>query len=437
MTWLLSPDAHRGRRDQAIGLLLLFSFATLPMLEVRATKTVAISDLPLAAAAVLALVGGPLGRSPRELLSRPLLVGIGLMAAGGALGLIAADAPFDSAVLLGRLLGAATVSLVVISWWDPPAAAVRCLLGAFTVGAAVSAQLGVLGAGVPVSSTEPWRDGIERATGLTGNANHLGAISAIGFGLALGLCVTAPPRSAKARAGWLVAAAVLAGGVVWSGSRSGLIGVIGGGSVIVLYLLRQGRWRPVAAVAAAGAAIFLVAAIGIVRLPVVDRLLLRTDTVASTYAVESTDRRLDLARERLERAGPGSLLWGSGMENSLRAGGHSGYLEIWVGTGLLGITGWITVCAVTIAPVVRRAWRRRPLTGADAVVLAAGAGFLAHLASTLFLEHIWDRYIWLLVAVVAVIRHARSSSGTGDQAGPAGAGGDATTSAHPDPGPAP
>jgi hypothetical protein len=165
-------------------------------------------------------------------------------------------------------------------------------------------------------------------------------------------------------------------------------------------------------IAAAGAMIVLALGVaGVVRVPALDRLLLRTDTPQSTYSVQSTEQRFDLVRGRLDRAGSGSLLWGSGMENAFSTGGHSGYLEIWLGTGLVGFAGWITVCATTLAPVGRAAWRRA-LGLRSTVLVAVGAGFIAHLGSTFFLEHIWDRYIWLLVALVVVLRHPQEDEET-------------------------
>ena len=390
----LTTIASRGTRDRLLTVLLMATFALLPLFELRVTKTVAASDVTLALAALICLVGAPLGRSPRSLVPPSLLLGLGLLTVGGLFALLFADAPLDSGVLLGRVLVAAGVSLFVLLWWDPPATAVHLLLGAFVAGATVSAGLGALSSTVLIDVTERWRDTIDRATGLTGNANHLGAVTAIGICLALGLAATTKRRVEVV--GWLVAAAVLGAGLLWSGSRSGLVGVVFGMAVIGWRLWTERRRTPVLVV--------LLAVVGIVRIPAIDRLLLRTDTVASTYSVESTEVRFELARQRLEDAGPASLLVGSGMENRFTTGGHSGHLEIWVGTGLLGFAGWLVVCASTLAPVATLARRPRPLDGRAAALLVVGAGFTAHMATTLFLEHIWDRYIWLLVALVVVLR---------------------------------
>lgn len=415
MTWLLGT-APRDRRDLAVGLLMLVAFATLPLINVRVAKTVAVSDVPLAAAAAVALLGGPLGRDPRRLLRRPLVVGLALLAAGGCVALAFAAQPLSSGVLLGRVLAAAAVSLVVLLWWDPPTPVVRRLLVAFLVGACLSAALGVLGAvWTTTTATGGFRDVIDRATGLTGNANHLGAVSAIAFGIALALAATSRRLPAALALG---AAAINVAGVLWSGSRSGLVGLVGGAALVVVSLAAQRRWRPLVVTGGAGLAVFLLALSGLVRVPALDRLLLRTDTRPSTYAVESTDVRLDLARDRLADPGPHSLLVGSGMLNRFSTGGHSGYLEIWVGTGLVGFAGWLTVCATTLAPVGRLARRRGPPSPRQAALLAVGCGFVAHLSSTLFLEHIWDRYIWLLIALVAVLREDEPAAAAAPEPSP-------------------
>lgn len=400
---LPSPPRTRGRRDGLVTVLLLVTFALLPLLEVRLTKTVAASDVTLVLAALACLVGGPMGRRPTDVVPRALVVGIGLVGLGGAFALLFADAPLDSGVLLGRLLVAAGISLFVVLWWDPPAQTVRWLLGAFVAGATLSAGLGAASATVLLDVTDSWRDVIDRSTGLTGNANHLGAVSAIGICLALGLAATTHARSRAVV--WLATAAVMGAGLMWSGSRSGLVGVAFGAAVIAWRLWTERRRAPVLLVVGTFTLVLLLAVAGVVRIPTVDRLLLRTDTVASTYSVESAEVRLELAQERLDGAGSQSLLVGAGMENRSTTGGHSGHLEIWVGLGLLGFAGWVVVCVSTLVPVgavARRPGRR--LGPRDAALLIVGSGFVAHLGTTIFLEHIWDRYIWLLVALVALLR---------------------------------
>ena len=405
MTALL--PAARGRADAAVTTLLVAAFGLLPLLSVRLTKTVAFSDVALVLAALLLLVHGPMGRAPLRTVPRWLVVGVVLLAIGGVVALLFAPLPLDSAVLLGRLLVAAGLACFLLLWWDPPAASARLVLTSYVVGATLSAALGALSATLLLDATDRWRDVIDRSTGLTGNANHLGAVTAIGICLALGLAATT--RRRPVAAALLVAVAIMGAAVLWSGSRSALVGVLTGAAVVGARLWVERRRTPLLVVAGAATLVLLLGVVGVVRIPAVDRLLLRTDTTASTYSVESTEVRWELARARVESAGASSLIVGSGMENRDTEGGHSGHLEIWVGTGLLGLSGWVVVCVGTLAVVVRSIRRRGRLTAADAVVITAGAGFAAHLGSTLFLEHIWDRYIWMLVALVVLLRPADAS----------------------------
>lgn len=402
----LSADA-RSSADTAVTALLVSAFAFLPLLEVRLTKTVAVADVGLAAAAVVLLVAGPMGRAPRAVLPPWIVAGLAMVAAGGLFALLFAPHPADSGVLLSRLLVAAALSLFVLLWWDPPARRARWLVGAYVMGATVSAGLGALSATVLEHSTEHWRDAIDRSTGLTGNANHLGAVTCIGMCLALGLAATS--RTPRMVAVWLGATAVMGAGVLWSGSRSALIGFAVGALVVLARLWVERRRTPIFVAAGACLVVFLLALFGVVRIPAIDRLLLRTDTTASTYSVESTEARVELARERIDAAGADSLLVGAGMENRTSTGGHSGHLEIWVGTGLVGFAGWLVVCATTLSPVARAVRRGDALDERAALLVVVGAGFAAHVASTLFLEHIWDRYIWLLVALVVVLRPERAA----------------------------
>src|SRR5690606_22103447 len=136
---------------------------------------------------------------------------------------------------------------------------------------------------------------------------------------------------------------------------------------------------------------------------VIDRLLLRTDTAASQFAETSTDARFSLAQDRLDQAGDHALIVGDGMVNRSTTGPHSGHLEIWVGLGAIGLAGWLLVALSTVRPAFRLTWARRRLSGHDLVLYAVTLTFVAHMVLASFLEHIWTRYIWLLVGLSAVL----------------------------------
>jgi hypothetical protein len=235
----------------------------------------------------------------------------------------------------------------------------------------------------------------------------------------MALALAATGRRPRWQAVWSVCAVLQGAGLLWSGSRSALAGALAGAVVVAARLWVERRRTPLVVAGAAGALLLLLAVTGVIRVPALDRLLLRTDTTASTYSVASTEARFELAEERLENAGWDSLLVGAGMENRNTEGGHSGHLEVWVGTGLLGFAGWVVVTAGVLVVVARAVLRRGELTTQEVVVLVAGAGYAAHVASSVFLEHIWDRYIWLLVGLVVVVGSVRDGA-PAEQPEPAG-----------------
>lgn len=390
-----------GRRRRVVGALMVASFALMPIVGLRLTKTVSGADVPLALAAGLLLLWGPFGRSPRRLAPRMLRVGAVVLSAGAVASLVFAPNPVSSGVLHGRLLVTMVMCWVVVAWWDPDWREVRRLLQAFVTGAAVSAACGAFSAITLTSFSAAWRDvanGTDRATGLTGNPNHLGVYCALAVVMA---CVLAAHE--RRWIPYAVALVPLVAAMLWSGSRSGIVAVVAAMMFLAVHVVRMGKGRWVAA---AGGVVLLVFALGfasLVRVPVIDRVLLRTDTEQSQYSQVSTDARFSLARERLDEAGTDSLLVGNGMVNRSTTGPHSGHLEIWVGLGLLGFVGWLLIALSTIWPAFGLTWSRRRLEGRPLVLYAVALTFVAHMVLASFLEHIWTRYIWLLVGLSAVL----------------------------------
>lgn len=396
-----SWPADPARRRRRVGQLMTLSFLLMPLVSVRVTKTVAGADVPLALAAGLVLLWGPFGRRPDRLVPKLLAAGACLLAAGSVVSLGFSGTPLDSAVLHGRLLVTMAMCWVTIAWWDPDWREVHRLLVAFITGAAVSGGLGAFSAITRVSWAEPWRDvanQTDRATGLTGNANHLGVYCALALVMA---CVLA----AHQRRWWPYALAIvpLVAGILWCGSRSGMVAVVVAMMFLAVHVVRMGKGRWVAAIAGAALLVFVLGVASLVRVPVIDRVLLRTDTAESQYSQVSTDARLNLAHERLDEVGTHGLIVGDGMVNRSTTGPHSGHLEIWVGLGLLGLAGWALVALSTVRPAFRLSWAKRRLVGHDLVLYAVSLTFIAHLVLASFLEHIWTRYIWLLVGLSAVL----------------------------------
>src|SRR5690606_34119136 len=100
---------------------------------------------------------------------------------------------------------------------------------------------------------------------------------------------------------YAVAIVPLVGGMLWSGSRSAVVAVVVALMFLAVHVVRMGKGRWVAGVGAAALIVFALGFASLVRLPVIDRLLLRTDTAASQFAETSTDARFSLAQDRLDQ----------------------------------------------------------------------------------------------------------------------------------------
>lgn len=77
---------------------------------------------------------------------------------------------------------------------------------------------------------------------------------------------------------------------------------------------------------------------------------------------------------------------------------HNGHLEVWLGTGLLGIAGWAMVAVATIGAGLRLLLLRRGLAPDEALLAAIGAGYLGFVVLDLTVNNVWNRYVWILVA---------------------------------------
>ncbi len=120
-------------------------------------------------------------------------------------------------------------------------------------------------------------------------------------------------------------------------------------------------------------------------------------------SAESTILRYQNATRGLEQRGWSSLATGSGLRDDTASKLHDGHLEIWVGLGLVGMIGWILLCAGMIEAGVRYAGRAGPLRAREIAIPALGSAFIANVAVTLFVDTIWNRYIWLLVALTVTL----------------------------------
>lgn len=417
-TWVdvTAGDARHGDLRAVAVLLLVVTFALLPLQNVRLTSGAAAADLSLALAALVAIVSRH-RRPPAEPLPPLIRNGIVLMALGGFVGLVFADEALVSAKLLVRLLAVALLAVVAVVRVAPSGREVRRFLVAFVIAGAVSGAVSALGdlTGAPLLDRSTFGD---RAVGLTLlpyplidylrgttaaaqsiaiNPNLFGGVSAVGGALAVTLLVEA--TSSRLR---LVLAAATGGlflGVLFSGSRSALLALLVGCVPAVWRLVRRGFGRRVLIGAGIVGVLVVLSMVTTVRAPSLDRLLLRPGSADSERTAESTILRYQNATRGLEERGWHSLATGSGLRDDAPSKLHDGHLEIWVGLGLIGLVGWALLCFGIIEGGVRYAGRAGPLRVHEVALLAIASAFAANVMVTLFVDTIWNRYIWLLVAL--------------------------------------
>ncbi len=329
---------------------------------------------------------------------RPILVGITLLGFGGLIGsFFEVPGPFmykaqgvdirdisgfgQNVANLGKFL---TGSLMPIALWAlarPSRQFARRLLGAFVVGAVISAVVGVL---------EPVVGG--RAVGLTVHPNQLGSLSLLAMGPAMGLMLTT--RSGRVRGLTIAAMPVLAMGILSSGSRAAL------GALVVLGLIigPLTRSRAVLGAIFSGiAVVLLVFAVGLIR-PEGENALGRT--LGDSTTAQGSDNIREVLQDEVWHRFTQRPLTGNGY-NYMRPS-HNVYLGLVASAGVLGVVG----LGLVITTVIRRLWRKRT----DLLLVGVTAGYLAYLGNAYFDNIFWWRWLWFYVGMVIAVGATRSSS---------------------------
>jgi O-antigen ligase len=205
-----------------------------------------------------------------------------------------------------------------------------------------------------------------RPDGNLGNANVLAALVAMAFPLA----VSRGLRGGLFVVAWWIGAAVLAGSLVTTSSRSGGLGVLAGCLVLLVFAL-QGRLAVGAAITSAA-----VIAAALVLIMVSPLHGLNDDPASLRIHLWQDGLRLIAARpltgwgEDATGLAFGRFLSGDWSPGITFDRVHSGSLDLAATQGMIGLAalGWILVV------VLRRAWRWRA-TSNVAALAAAAAGY--------------------------------------------------------------
>lgn len=336
----------------------------------------------------------------------PWLLAVGVIVVGGLLATTFSVNPTESVLNIMRLTFAAMGLQVLIVLWEPDDRWVKRAMWAFVISASFVALTGLGGA----------RDFAGRSYGMTPGPNHLALTTVIATGFALALWTLAGVR---VRIALSIAMLVLAGAVLESGSRAGLLGLA---AVTVLFVggynVRGGIWLSAGGgVAAVLVAILLAAgAVEVDESTAVGRFLSGNDLAAAS----TNEHRLQLELT-LDDVNSSPVV-GQGFDDSIYVA-HNVYLQLWRGAGLIGLAGFLLVAALaaTFYLRVQRVLQTSSRSARSILAFGLASAFLAYLVFALFQNMLWDRYIWLGPALMTALR-PYLGEGTGDDAGAATAG---------------
>jgi O-antigen ligase len=312
---------------------------------------------------------------------RPFLVSAGLIVLGGLLGTLAADQGLGGIEDLVRFALSTLGVLLVFAIWAPKLTSVRLLVWAMLLGNAVNAVVGTL-----------WlKDAAGRAVGLAAHSNHFAIATLLACGAGVGLVLSSSGRGQRIAGGLT---AVVAFGMVATGSRAAIAGIL---AFLFLFLLYSRQWRLLSWCLAAGAAIMVLIVSGIVRPTASDalgRLMGRDPTTALSDEARS-EARVN-AVETIESR----PITGVGFVAARQA--HNVYLQLWASAGLLGLAG-----ALGFGFGATRMLLAKPRP--DLLLGALVSAFGGYLIAALFSTVLWERYLWLHVAVAVALSSARAS----------------------------
>lgn len=349
---------------------------TLTWTALRVRLNLTPSDLLLTFAAMCAVLdwfsGGARPRLPRNL--QPLVVYSLLIVVGGLLGGLGAGSS-PGAISNAARFGASMIGCGIIAASVTPSSTLRRhVMLAWCAGGAVSAVAGFTGAGIQ-----------GRSLGLADHPNHFGfsMLICVAVGAALGADRGAPRWM---RAAGLGGSALCSIGLVMSGSRAALVGLVAGFASFLA--LRYGR-RPLALIAIGAAVVvgFVVFPANVEFTPnsAMSRLISPDQSVAASNQARA--QRLDDALADISRR----PIVGSGFSESRQA--HNIVLQLLATAGVFGLLALIAGGNYVVRSV-RMAWRvRRGSRGAVSDALAAAV--IGVIATMMFSTNLWDRYLLL------------------------------------------
>lgn len=375
------------------GLALAGAALTLAMSAWKAIGPVTTADLFLFASVVLLLPRFNLATARKMWLPG---LAVALIAVGGLIGTVAGSDASGSLDVLSRFVAASVGALLLIVCWRPGLEQIKSFGWLWIAGGVASAIVALL---------IPHLHDFIRPSGLTPQSNHLAMISLILLGVTLGL-IASDPRRKNVLVG-LTAAGLLLAAVVASGSRAGLVAAL----IVVLLALIATRNRITVAVTAGvvvvGLALVLAGAAG-------------DDNALSRLS--SGDASSDAEREAFNEAAwerfKDKPITGDGFADSRRA--HNLFLQVGSSAGVLGILGAVLLIVLALRSYVIAVWKRMAENPRYwAVVAGLTCGVIGYLAQSMFQNVLWDRNVWIAIALMTWGVAAQVGGSAGSRGDPA------------------
>ncbi|MGH2561661.1 MAG: oligosaccharide flippase family protein, partial [Thermomicrobiales bacterium] len=382
---------HRWGTRGLSSAALAAAVVTLAWNGVRLGASVALSDLFFLLAA-LVLLPGLVVRGGQERLApvRWLVGGALLIVVGGLLGSMFAANPSASLAQLIRFSIASILVPILFAFWSPSVVELRRIAWLWVCSVTVSALVAILEMGNFYHG---------RADGLTNHPNHLALTCVMATGPAIALTLLS-----RGLGRWIGVGCglTLAAGLLISGSRAGLAGI---GMTLIAMAAFTKRAEIAAGIAAAFFAGTGLIVTGVVNLPAgnaLARLFGSEDRTVVQGVFASDEMRQDQFQQGLDRvlANP---FTGVGFEDALAS--HDIYLQLWSSAGVLGLAGILTIAVVLLNVPARTLLARGALATPPPMMLLLGFGasFFGYLVTGLFHNALWDRYLWLTPALIAVL----------------------------------
>jgi O-antigen ligase len=381
VAWALSQFGHR-----AVASVSLYACALgLALPGVRVTGWMTASDLFLLLAAGLLIPEIPKFRL-RSSVERGFALAVMLIVIGGLLGTIAAEDTQLSLLNLVRLVVAAGATLMTFALWAPSTVELRRFLILVVLSGLVTGLWAMMHAGSDFG----------RPSGFSGHPNHLALVSLVALGPAIGYSLVRGSHPA-ARIMAVGATAVLVGAIIVTGSRAGLLGVIVA-ALLAVFLVRDITTRAQFVVVAATIAV--AALLGFSALTP-DNAIVRTfNAQSASAALSDQGRRIGFSEmaDKIRR----KPITGAGFSDPL--GGHDAYLQLWAAGGIVAFFGGILLIASGRGAIarLRRLVPPRSVYEQTWPLLASTISLTGLMVALVFQNGLWNRYIWVTVALVAV-----------------------------------